>query len=187
MIKIETECYINYDTGSTHQANSYCCSNGIKVIKNNYNKSNLSRVLELPKRIHTLCENCDSELEITEKHTHVGWLGLKYITCPCCGKESCVEELEETNITKDNIKFPTHFRRVVKTNRGTVDVKEDEINKNIQKGLEYLRTNKNEFYWYIQSGDLFLIIFRYEDDEEYTIMVTKDYFEANVSFEYEDF
>ena len=45
--------------------------NGIKIIKNNYNSQSKKEPIENNKiRIH--CSECDSELEITEKDTHIG-------------------------------------------------------------------------------------------------------------------
>ncbi len=199
-IKIEVETYYNkYDIPNAQATGditySYVHRNdndttlhtGIKVIKNNYNKSNLSKEVNIPKRIRTVCENCESELEITENDTHIGWLGFKYITCPCCGEETSVEELECTDITKSNVKFPTHFLRVTKGLRNVKEEKEDRINEYIQEGISYLRKNKKETYWTAQTRDMFLIVFRYEGDEEYFVIVTKDYYETEVSFEPEDF
>lgn len=133
------------------------------------------------------CSECDSELEITEEDTHIGWMGARFVTCPCCGEESIVDELEGITLTKDNIEFPIHFNRTTKGMRQVVETNSDEIVKEIRKGIEYFRKNKNDFCWYVSYGDLFLIIFRFPGDKEYFIMVTKDFYETHIPFEEKDF
>ena len=160
----------------------------IKVIKNNFNKINLNKnIEEKSKKIHIFCEHCDSELEISKEDTHIGWLGALFVKCPCCGQESMVNELEGITLTKDNIDYPIHFNRTNKDLRNVVEVKKDEIIKEIQRGIDYFRVNKNESYWYTCYGDLFLIVFRYEGDEEYFVLVTRDFYETDIPFEKEDY
>ena len=159
----------------------------IKVLKDNSNKEELKEENNTiyPLKIH--CNECDSELEITEKDTYIGWLGAKFITCPCCGEESMVDELEGITLTKDNLEFPIHFSRTTKGLRHVVEVSSDEIIKEIQRGITYFRRHKDEYYWYTSHGDLFLIVFRYSGDEDYFVMVTKDFYETYVPFENEDY
>ena len=133
------------------------------------------------------CSECDSELEITEEDTHIGWMGARFINCPCCGEEAMVDELEGITLTKDNLEFPVHFNRTAKGLRNVVEVNSNEIIKEIQRGITYFREHKDEYYWYTSYGDLFLIVFRYSDDEEYFVMVTKDFYETYIPFEREDY
>ena len=84
----------------------------IKVIRNNFNQNDLNKkVEEKPKVVHTCCEYCESELEVSKEDTHIGWLGAAFAKCPCCGQEIMVDELEGITLTKDNIEFPVHFNR----------------------------------------------------------------------------
>lgn len=160
--------------------------NGIKIIKNNYKIQPNEELIKNSKiRIH--CSECDSELEITEEDTHIGWMGARFINCPCCGKEAMVDELDGITLTKDNLEFPVHFNRITKGLRNIVEVNSDEIIKEIQRGITYFRVNKDEYYWYASYGDLFLIVFRYSGDEEYFVMVTKDFYETYIPFEKEDY
>ena len=175
MNKTERKCY--------QESNAV---NGIKIIKNNYKiQSNEELIKNSKIRIH--CSECDSELEITEEDTHIGWLGARFITCPCCGKEAMVDELDGITLTKDNLEFPVHFNRTTKGLRHVVEINSDEIIKEIQRGITYFRGNKDEYYWYTSYGDLFLIVFRYSGDEEYFVMVTKDFYETYIPFEREDY
>lgn len=166
--------------------NSVPLKSGIKVIKNNFNKTEPDKPLT-PTTIRTICNECDSELELSPSDTHIGWLGAAYVKCPCCGEETMVDELDGITLTMNNIEFPTHFNR---TNKNLKDVKEianEKIIKEIRRGIEYFRKNKDEYHWYTSCGDLFLIIFRYEGDEEYFVVVTRDFYETDISFEREDY
>lgn len=159
----------------------------MKVLKDN------SRNVEVKEENTTLyplkinCSECDSELEITEEDTHIGWLGARFINCPCCGNEAMIDELDGITLTKDNLEFPVHFIRTAKGLRHVVEVNSNEIVNEIKKAITYFRENKDEFCWYTSHGDLFLIVFRYSGDEEYFVMVTKDFYETYIPFEREDY
>ncbi len=157
----------------------------IKVIQNNFNKT--ESIKEKQTTIHTFCDECNSELELTPEDTHIGWLGAAFVTCPCCGEETMVEELEGITLTKDNIVFPVHFQRCNKDKKSVKEIYNDKITSEIRKGIEWFRCNKDEYYWYTSYGDLFVIIFRYTDDEEYFVVVTKDFYNACVPFEKGDY
>ena len=114
-------------------------------------------------------------------------MGARFITCPCCGEETIVDELDGITLTKDNLEFPVHFIRTTKGLRHVVEVNSDEIIKEIQRAITYFREHKDEYYWYTSHGDLFLIVFRYSGDEEYFVMVTKDFYETYIPFEDKDY
>jgi hypothetical protein len=162
----------------------------IKIIENNYKKESSEQNNEnidedLP--IQITCEYCDSKLEITKEDTHIGWLGASYITCPCCGGESMVDELDGITFTVDNIDFPVHFLRVNKNERHVKEVDAKEIVKDIRRGIEYFREHKDKYSWYTSYGDMFLTLLRYDGDEEYYVVVTKDYYETSIPFEEVDY
>lgn len=98
-----------------------------------------------------------------------------------------VEELQGITLTKDNIKFPVHFYRTKTDKIGVKEVADQEVVDEIKRGIEYLRINKNEYYWFTSHGDLFLIIFKYDGDEEYNVLVTRDWYETNIPFEEDDY
>ena len=159
----------------------------IKIIQNNFKQKINEEVKMKPETVHTFCDQCGSELEVSKEDTHIGWLGAAFVKCPCCGQESMVEELDGITLTKDNIDYPVHFNRTNKDLKNVIEVQKDEVINEIQKGINYFRINKNEFYWYTCFGDLFLIIFRYDDDEEYHIVVTRDFYEVDIPFEEADY
>lgn len=161
---------------------------GIKIVKNNYNKNNISKKVEVkPKTVHTHCDYCNSELELTKEDTYIGWLGARFVECPCCGKETMVDELEGIDLTKDNVKFPTHFYKTNKELEGVKEVENEEITKQIQNGIDFLRENKDEFSWYVSYGDLFVSVFRFEGDEIYSVYVTRDFYNTEIPFEKSDY
>lgn len=98
-----------------------------------------------------------------------------------------VEELKGITLTKDNIDFPTHFYRTKRGKIGVKEVENQEVVDEIKRGIEYLRINKNEYYWFTSYGDLFLIIFKYDGDEEYNVLVTRDWYETDIPFEEDDY
>ena len=162
--------------------------NTIKVLKNNSINREKIKKENIPMfSLKISCPECDSELEITENDTHIGWMGARFINCPCCGYEVMIDELDGITLTKYNIEFPIHFKRTAKGLRDVVEASSDTIIEEIKRGITYFRTYKDEYYWYTSYGDLFLIIFRYSDDEEYFIMVTKDFYETYIPFENEDY
>lgn len=160
---------------------------GVKIIKDNFLNSLAKEKKVKPKTVHIICDNCDSELEVSQEDTYIGCFGTPHIVCPCCGEETMVDELEGIILTKDNIKFPVHFIRTNRNMRHVVEINEEEITKSIQRGIDYFRKNKDEYYWYTSCGDLFLFVVRYEGDKEYFIMVTKDFYKMYIPFEKEDY
>ena len=107
--------------------------NNIKVLKDNSKNIEVKEenIAMFPLKIK--CSECDSELEITEEDTHIGWMGARFINCPCCGEVAMVDELEGITLTKDNLEFPVHFNRTAKGLRNVVEVNSNEIIKEIQK------------------------------------------------------
>lgn len=160
----------------------------MKVIKNNYvNKEHINVDVQVPKTLKIKCDRCGSELEIVEEDTYIGAYGAAYVICPCCGEDSMVEELDGITLTKDNIDFPIHFHRTNKDLKGVKEISSDKIIKDIKKAIEYFRENKDEWHWYTSIGDTFLSVYRHPGDEDYFIVVAKDFYETNIPFELHDY
>lgn len=98
-----------------------------------------------------------------------------------------VEELQGITLTKDNIDFPTHFYRTKTGKIGVKEVANQKVVDEIRRGIEWLRINKNEYLWFTRHGDLFLIILKYDGDEKYNVLVTKDWYETDIPFEEDDY
>lgn len=158
----------------------------MKIIKDNTNnKPNTEK--EIPDVLKIHCSECGSELEITKDDTHIGWLGAAFINCPCCGQEAMVDEMDGITLTIDNVKFPMHFHRTALELGKAKEISATEIEKEIKCGVEYFRANKDAFCWCTNRGDLCLVIFRYSGDEEYWVIVTKDFYETYIPFEQVDY
>ena len=165
----------------------------MKVIQNNYKNQpiNPHQLPEQTKRVEKVkikCENCGSVLEVLREDTHIGYVGLPYVTCPCCNYEMDVKEFDDDaiDIYASNVKYPTHFTVSSKDFRA-IEISDEEINKWIQQGIEYFRNNKDEYYWYIESGNTCVHIHRYDGDKEYYVIVSKDYESCEIEFEDDDY
>lgn len=155
----------------------------MKILKNNYNKKENVH-MQVKEKMKIVCDQCGSELEITEDDTYIGWLGIAFVDCPCCGKE-VMTDFPGITLTKDNLIFPKHFHRCSK-DTGAVEVENDWIVSEISRAIDYLRIHKNEFAVELGSGDCTIHVYRYSDDSEYHIVVSRDYYETDIPFEGED-
>lgn len=162
----------------------------MKVLKNNYQQANVEskaqRIEPYPRK--TTCNECGSELEYDKSDCKIGVLGGVVVNCPCCGHDTMIDGHEdELTLTMNNIEFPVHFFHISKEN-GAVNVcNNDEIRKRIRSAIEYFRKNKDEFVYQTQSGNLFLIVFRYDGDEDYAVTLTDNYYSTYIPFESEDY
>lgn len=161
----------------------------MKVLKDNYNTEDIFR-----NALKINCMQCGSELEITEEDTHISWLGARFITCPCCGEETLVDELDGITLTKDNLEFPKHFNRTTKGLRNIKETCPNEIVKIIKSKIENFRHDKDchSWYtdchsWYTSWGDTLVVVFRCNEDKEYHVVVAKDYYETDIPFEELDY
>lgn len=161
----------------------------MKILKDNTNKSKENQ----QETVQINCDFCDSELEITVEDTYIGFLGSRFVICPCCKKETMVEEyFKGIKLTKNNIKFPLHFRRTNKDGIGTgngkaVEVKDADVERKIREAIKYFRSHRDESEWYVSYGDLYMHVIRLDGEGDYNIMVTKDFYETYIPFEEEDY
>ena len=166
----------------------------MKVIQNNY-KNTQRNTYQLPEKtkprvekVKIECENCGSVLEVSKEDTHIGCLGLPYATCPCCNYEMHVEEFDDAAIYiyASNVNYPTHFMSFNK-DFIAVEISDDTINEWIQEGVQYFRENPKKLVYYVGSGNAMMYMYRHAEDEEYYVMVSKDYEEGRIEFEEEDY
>lgn len=114
----------------------------MKVIQNNYknqprNRHQIPEEIKPKLRVEKVkikCENCGSVLEVSREDTHIGYLGLPHVTCPCCNYEMDVEEFDDDaiDIYASNVKYPTHFTVSSKDFRA-IEISDEEINKKMLK------------------------------------------------------
>lgn len=141
----------------------------MKIIQNNYTKEN-----DVSEEYY-VCEECNSvfEYEDYDIYRYKDEDGIERVDCPCCG-QSCIIY---TPITEDNIKFPKSFYQFG-VRDGAVEIDNKEITFWIKDCISWLKNNPNEPYKYVGSGDTFLCVFNHED--EYYIMVAKNYFDTSI-------
>ncbi|MBO5828743.1 MAG: hypothetical protein J6R59_09860 [Paludibacteraceae bacterium] len=161
----------------------------MKVIKNNYNMKEDKVVNVKPYPREVTCEHCGSILEYDKSDVIIGELGIAYILCPLCNKDTCTyQEDEDVTLTIDNIEFPVHFHHVSEAT-GAVDCCNNEkVREYIRKAIEYFRENKEEFdYGGHISGNFYIQVHRYSGDETYEVTVSNDFYSTDIPFESEDY
>lgn len=134
------------------------------------------------------CTNCESLLEIEEDDICYGYLGMAYIRCPLCHEKTFIsdydakigEELDE-KINVDTIRFPDHFYHF--GGDKTVEVTNDEIRNWIKDGVEFFRKNPEAFCFNTGTGDTNVFVLNYCGDEEYNVVVAKNYYESSIPFD----
>lgn len=157
----------------------------MKVLKNNFNKINTIETKIKPYPRKHKCENCNSELEYDESDIYIGVYGASHIKCPLCEHENMIDDNEyNIRLTKDNVEFPTHFAH---HNNGVDTCNNENIKKYVREAIEYFRINKSESYWFSGSGNTMVYVFRFDGDEEYEVVVTKDYYSTYIPFEKIDY
>lgn len=162
----------------------------MKVLKNNFNEiaAHTTEVkIEPYPRILT-CESCESELEYEKSDMEVGVLGAMHVKCPLCGYNNMLDGNEnDVILTKDNIEFPLHFFSHSKEG-GAVDICDNKhIKEYVNNAINYFRKNKNEFAYFIASGNLYIAVYKLDGDNEYDVIVAKDYYNTYIPFETEDY
>lgn len=158
----------------------------MKVLKNNFKKEYEDKITkQYPRKV--ICEECESELEYEKSDITIGWLGAAYIKCPCCGYDMMLCDEEGATLTSDNIEFPTHFHHACKENGAKDCLNNKEIKRYIRDAINYFRENKDEFSWFSGSGNLIVHVYRFDGDESYQVYVSHNYYEADITFEEEDY
>lgn len=138
----------------------------MKVIQNNNVQEN---VIEE----EYICEECNSVFVYDDYDIYVDKNGVESVTCPCCNHR-CIVSIP---ITEKNIEFPKSFYQFGE-NKGAVKIDNNEITSRIKESIVWLKRHPEEPYRYVGSGDTFLCVFNHED--EYYIMVAKNYFDTHI-------
>lgn len=112
---------------------------------------------------------------------------MSHVTCPCCDYEMDVKEFDDDaiDIYASNVKYPTHFTVSSKDFRA-IEISDEEINKWIQQGIEYFRGNSEAYSYFMGSGNSMIHMYKFDEDKEYYVVVSKDYESGEIEFEKED-
>lgn len=162
----------------------------MNVLKNNYNPTIEQDKVSANKKTYprvTICEWCESELEYNKSDMYAGEFGCMKIDCLCCGKATIIENEEPFLITADNIDFPIHFYHTSIENGAVECCDNKHIREYLKQAIKYFRENKDEYSWYTETGNLYICVQRYEEDECYDVTVSKDYYSTTIYFQHEDY
>lgn len=148
----------------------------MKIIENNLKTNNPV--------IRIRCENCQSVLDVEQQDIKTKGLGIAFVTCPVCGKETTdgLDDFDK-NLTVDNIEFPKDFFSF----KDGVELNSDEIKTYIKKCIKHFREEPDAFCCYTGTGDTLVIVFNHSGDEEYVVNVCKGYYQANIPYDLEDY
>ena len=136
----------------------------MKIIQNNYTLTENERYI---------CEDCNSVFEFEDTDVHFSdFKGKEYVICPCCG-HICFLGL----FRKEELSFPNDFYQF-SVRESAVQIENEEITNKIKECIEWLKENPQEPFRYIGTGDTFIVVFNHDD--EYYVMVGKNYFEAYI-------
>lgn len=147
----------------------------MRIIENANNKKDLKFPLVVK------CGHCGSKLEVERSDLYEGELKLLFYDCPVCGeKNDCFEAEDLTeDLTVDNMEFPLNFH----CSNGGVDISNDEIKEYIRKGVKFFRENPNEYEWYTETGNTAIFVQNFPGDENYYVIVAKDYYSAWLNYQ----
>lgn len=156
----------------------------MKVLKNNYNLDVPEKELfddTYPK--YHVCDWCESEFEYDKSDTHIGALGAVFVDCPCCEYENMVEDEDGITLTKNNVQFPTHFFHTSKE-EGAVDCCDNtHVKDYINQAIDFFRKNKDECVYNTGTGNIDIVVYRFDGDECYYVTVTNNYYSTYIPFE----
>lgn len=135
----------------------------------------LNKDIDERKLYRQKCYECDAELEFSIDDTYIGALGARYVKCPVCGREIMTEECNGIQLNSSNIEFPKHFFEP-----DGVDIPDSEINDWVRRCLKIAEESDEPYGYFVHagSGNTIVILMAYED--EYEIIVAKDYYETSV-------
>lgn len=133
--------------------------------------------------LEVTCEYCRSKLELEEKDLTDGPYGAMWYRCPVCKRKCMCDEAVGIQLTGDNIVFPKHFNR----SWDGVDIDPDGVKEYIKQGIDFFRENPNAFTYVTGSGNTGVMVQNYSGDEEYLVVVTKDYYSMIIPYESVDY
>ena len=68
-----------------------------------------------------------------------------------------------------------------------IEISDEEINKWSQQGIEYFRGNPEAYSYFMGSGNSMIHMYKFNEDKEYYVVVSKDYESGEIEFEEEDY
>lgn len=137
----------------------------------------IGKKVDEPRVYNLICEGCRAELEYAYEDTYEGYAGLRYIKCPECGCEIISEHFEGVDLNSSSVEFPKHFYHFV----DGVDIQDAEIQDWVRRCLKQAEESNEPYgyFFHTGTGNSVVILMGYED--EYNIIVAKDYYELSIT------
>lgn len=157
----------------------------MEILVNNYKDSEIQEN-KYPR--NHVCSNCKSELLYNKEDLKIGEYGLMYFVCPLCGNEEYTfSEDEVFHLTKDNIEFPKHFTLFSTEENAVETCKNDYVVDGVKRAVNYFRENKDALSWTTATGNTQIHVYRYDGDEMYEVVVSRNYYKTEIPFESQDY
>jgi hypothetical protein len=136
----------------------------------------INKKTEEPKIYKVVCDKCEAQLECEREDVYEGVYGAWYVTCPECGQDVMIDEIDSVELDEHNIEYPKHFYAMSKN---AVDISDEKIQRWVRECLTKLKGCEDGEYTFCGSGNTMVFAFKYET--EYAIYVTKNYAETSIS------
>ena len=85
------------------------------------------------------------------------------------------------------VHFPVHFHHVSVETGAKERCNTEEVRYELRRAITYFRENKDETDWHTWSGNLFVFVHRWSGDENYEVVVSKDFYNMEIDFEDKDY
>lgn len=129
--------------------------------------------------LEVTCEYCGSKLLLDREDLSCGAFGAMWYTCPVCKRRCMADEVDGITLTANNIQFPDNFWYY----KDGVDISPEEINKYIKDGIKFFRENPEAFTYVTGTGNSHIMVQNYSGDEDYYVVVSKDFYDAEIPYE----
>ena len=140
----------------------------MKIIKDNFAE----------KTSRYTCNFCNSIIEYDDRDISCDYRGRKCIICPCCSYVHYLDEDEQNDIMRINdITYPHDYHN----SANGVDITNEEINKSIKELINHLKKHPDESFRFYAVGNAFIGVFNIQNEDEYYIVISKNYYDASVS------
>ena len=137
----------------------------MRIIEDKYNKAKEAE--------EYICEECNSVFEYDDYDISIDKDGIESVTCPCCNHRCIVY----TPVTEKNIEFPKSFYHFG-ASKDIFKTDDEDVTFKIKEIIVWLKRHPEERFRYIGYGDTFICVFNHDD--EYYIMVAKNYFDCSI-------
>lgn len=121
---------------------------------------------------------CGVTLRYDMSDIKYGAYGCPYITCPVCGQDIYLDDVDGKTVNYETFIYPDNFHYCY----SGVTISDETIMEWIKEGIDFLRRNVHEYVWITQSGNTAVIVFNIKRDENYYVIVTNNYKDGHIEY-----